>query len=84
MESNSQKQQALQHVLNGLQILCAREAVVTALHPHHGRRQHHHENNTNNMEQSTIDVRETKEEVPLASPESHSDINDGASSSGNF
>ncbi len=36
LESNSAKQQALQHILNGLQILCAREAVVAALAPHGG------------------------------------------------
>ncbi len=36
LETNSAKQQALQHVLAGLQILCAREAVVAALAPHGG------------------------------------------------
>ena len=34
LESNSAKQQALQHVLNGMQILCARDAVVAVLAPH--------------------------------------------------
>lgn len=36
LESNTAKQQALQHILNGLQILCARESVVAALAPHGG------------------------------------------------
>ncbi len=36
LDSNSAKQQALQYVLGGLHILCAREAVVAALAPHGG------------------------------------------------
>ena len=36
LESNASKQQALQHILNALHILYAREAVVSALTPHGG------------------------------------------------
>jgi E3 ubiquitin-protein ligase HERC2 len=35
LESNAAKQKALQHVLNALQIMYAREAVVAAIAPHH-------------------------------------------------
>ena len=36
LESNSAKQQALQQILAGLQVLCSREAIVAALAPHGG------------------------------------------------
>ena len=36
LESNAGKQRALQHILDGLQILHVREAVVSSLIPHSG------------------------------------------------
>ena len=60
LESNVAKQQALQHILNTLQILYAREAVVSALTPHGG--------------QPTMNTIKEPTKVPLASPDEQSDI----------
>ena len=60
LESNVAKQQALQHILNTLHILYAREAVVSALTPHGG--------------QPTMNTIKEPTKVPLASPDEQSDI----------
>ena len=70
LESNAAKQQALQHILNALQILSSREAVVSALTPHGG------QPSTNKSTSNPILEAENANKVPLASPESPSDINE--------
>ncbi len=45
LESNAAKQKALQHVLNALQIMYAREAVVAAIAPHNSVSSPSHNNN---------------------------------------
>ena len=69
LESNAAKQQALQHILNALHILYAREAVVSALTPHGGQPSSSKLQSDNNP---------ILDKVPLASPESPSDINEGS------
>lgn len=74
LESNAAKQQALQHILNALQILYSREAVVSSLAPHGGQ-----PSNTSKLQPATNNfeaAEAAKATVPLASPESPSDINE--------
>jgi hypothetical protein len=75
LESNAAKQQALQHILNALQILYSREAVVSALIPHGG------QPTTSKMtaaSNSLLDAGNENKAVSLASPESPSDIDSAA------
>lgn len=70
LESNAAKQQALQHILNALHVMYAREAVVSALTPHGG------QPSSQKMTSSTNPILEGDNKVPLASPETPSDINE--------
>ncbi len=86
LESNAAKQQALQHILNALQILYSREAVVSALTPHGGQpttASNKKASNVNpilsternrNVTTAAVSNGREKSAVPLASPESPSDI----------
>ncbi len=85
LESNASKQQALQHILNALHIFYAREAVVSALTPHGGQPSSANKTITNPIlegqtqmgnENSASNEEATASNVPLASPESPSDINE--------
>jgi E3 ubiquitin-protein ligase HERC2 len=53
LESNAAKQKALQHVLNALQIMYAREAVVAAIAPHNSVSSPSH-NNSSSSSNSTV------------------------------
>ncbi len=53
LESNAAKQKALQHVLNALQIMYAREAVVAAIAPHNSVSSPSHNNNNSSSNSST-------------------------------
>jgi E3 ubiquitin-protein ligase HERC2 len=53
LESNAAKQKALQHVLNALQIMYAREAVVAAIAPHNSVSSPSHNNNSSSSSNST-------------------------------
>ena len=78
MESNASKQQALQHILNALHILYAREAVVSALTPHGGQPSSAKLGAASNpiLDGEAVNKITTANAVPLASPESPSDINE--------
>jgi E3 ubiquitin-protein ligase HERC2 len=55
LESNAAKQKALQHVLNALQIMYAREAVVAAIAPHNSvSSPSHNNNNSSSSSNSTV------------------------------
>ena len=77
LESNASKQQALQHILNALHILYAREAVVSALTPHGGQPSSTKLGAASNpiLDGEAVNKIATAT-VPLASPESPSDINE--------
>ena len=78
LESNASKQQALQHILNALHILYAREAVVSALTPHGGQPSSAKLGAASNpiLDGEAVNKITTANAVPLASPESPSDINE--------
>ena len=79
LESNASKQQALQHILNALHIFYAREAVVSALTPHGGQPSSSKLGAASNPildGEAAVNKLATAATVPLASPESPSDINE--------
>ena len=75
LESNAAKQRALQYLLDGLQILHVRDAVVSSLLPHTGIRGKKGLK-VDLVDEETPDNKAEAAPVPLASPESPSDIND--------
>ncbi|XP_040568701.2 LOW QUALITY PROTEIN: E3 ubiquitin-protein ligase HERC2-like [Lepeophtheirus salmonis] len=91
LDSNSSKQQALQYILNSLQILYIREAAVAAIAPHGDvvTAQAKDISGSSSLSNSGLRVLPTNSDmstkvisVPLASPETQSEASDGLNGGG--